>query len=102
LRALPNLNLPALLSGTGYPLRPELMESTFMLHAATGDPHLLSVGAALHQRLRDRNRVACGYASVGDVSTGQLEVGLWVEGLACLGDSAEPFLAICLFCVRCY
>ena len=33
-----------------------------------------SVGAALHQRLRDRNRVACGYASVGDVSTGQLEV----------------------------
>ena len=59
----------------GYPLRPELMESTFLLHAATGDPRLLSVGAALHKRLRDKNRVACGYASVGDVSTGQLEVG---------------------------
>ncbi|EFN53006.1 hypothetical protein CHLNCDRAFT_7049, partial [Chlorella variabilis] len=58
---------------TGYPLRPELMESTFLLHAASGDERLLGIGAALHQQLRDRNRVACGYASVGDVSTGQLE-----------------------------
>jgi hypothetical protein len=58
----------------GYPLRPELMESTFLLHSATGDPSLLAVGAALHQRLADKNRVACGYASVGDVTTGQLEV----------------------------
>lgn len=58
----------------GYPLRPELMESTFLLHAATGSPRLLTTGAALHARLRDANRVACGYASVGDVSTGQLEV----------------------------
>ena len=63
------------------------MESTFMLHAATGDPRLLSVGAALHQRLRDRNRVACGYASVGDVSTGQLEVG---GRAAALPHSARP------------
>ncbi|KAL4855837.1 Alpha-mannosidase I [Chlorella vulgaris] len=57
----------------GYPLRPELMESTFLLHSATRDPSLLAVGAALHQRLADNNRVACGYASVGDVTTGQLE-----------------------------
>ena len=58
-----------------------------MLHAATGDPRLLSVGAALHQRLRDRNRVACGYASVGDVSTGQLEVG---RAGSCPDHSARP------------
>ena len=57
------------------------MESTFLLHAASGDERLLGIGAALHQQLRDRNRVACGYASVGDVSTGQLEVGLgWRVG----------------------
>ncbi|KAL4439416.1 hypothetical protein ABPG77_008745 [Micractinium sp. CCAP 211/92] len=58
---------------SGYPLRPELMESTYLLHAAAGDPRLLAVGASLHARLRDKNRAACGYASVGDVGTGQLE-----------------------------
>lgn len=35
----------------------------------------LQIGAALHRRLRDKNRAACGYASVGDVSTG------WEAGL---------------------
>jgi hypothetical protein len=58
---------------TGYPLRPELMESTFLLHTATRNPRLLATGATLHARLRSANRVACGYASVGDVSTGHLE-----------------------------
>ena len=55
-----------------------------MLHAATGDPRLLAVGAALHRKLRDSNRVACGYASVGDVSTGQLEVRAARVGGGCL------------------
>lgn len=30
--------------GRGYPLRPELMESTYMLHSVTEDPYFLQVG----------------------------------------------------------
>ena len=54
----------------GYPLRPELMESTFLLHAATRDARLLRAGRALQATLVERNRARCGYASVADVATG--------------------------------
>ena len=54
----------------GYPLRPELMESTFMLYEATGDDAYPRAGLALQQRLLARNRVECGFAGVSDVTTG--------------------------------
>ena len=54
----------------GYPLRPELMESTFMLYEATGDDAYLRAGEALQARLQDRNRVECGFAGISDVTTG--------------------------------
>lgn len=62
------LNLIILVAG--YPLRPELMESTYLLYTATRDPRLLGLGASLLGRLRDKNAAKCGYASVQDVSTG--------------------------------
>lgn len=65
------------------------MESTYLLHAATGDPRLLGVGASLHARLRDKNRAACGYASVGDIGTGQLEVSC--RRLGALQDCAQSW-----------
>ncbi len=54
----------------GYPLRPELMESTFMLYEATGDDAYRRAGQALQQRLLARNKVECGFAGVSDVTTG--------------------------------
>jgi len=53
-----------------YPLRPELMESTFMLYEATGDGAYLRAGRALQQRLLARNKAECGFAGVSDVTTG--------------------------------
>ncbi|DBA72271.1 TPA: hypothetical protein ACH3X2_010653 [Trebouxia sp. C0005] len=65
----------------GYPLRPELMESTYLLYAATRDPTLLEVGRTLQATLAEGNKQKCGYAAVADVSTGELE------------DSMESFLS---------
>ncbi|DBB03198.1 TPA: hypothetical protein ACH3X1_000010 [Trebouxia sp. C0004] len=58
----------------GYPLRPELMESTYLLYAATRDPTLLEVGRTIQATLAEGNKQKCGYAAaVADVSTGELE-----------------------------
>lgn len=39
-----------MISIQGYPLRPELAESTFLLHAATGDAAYLAAGRELQVR----------------------------------------------------
>ncbi|CAL8470523.1 g10065 [Coccomyxa elongata] len=57
----------------GYPLRPELIESTYLLHAATGDGSYLEAGRLFQATLVERNKQKCGYASVADVATGALE-----------------------------
>jgi len=54
-----------------YPLRPELAESTYYLHRATGDPAYLTAGRDMVLSLR-RARARCGYARVADVATGEL------------------------------
>ncbi len=54
----------------GYPLRPELIESTYLLHAATGDGSYLEAGRLFQSTLVERNKQKCGYASVADVATG--------------------------------
>ena len=54
----------------GYPLRPELMESTFLLAAATGNASYLEAGRALQATLVDRAARRCGFASLVDVATG--------------------------------
>ena len=52
----------------GYPLRPELVESTLYLARATGDPHFLDVGRDMLASL-ERTRVPCGHAVIGDVES---------------------------------
>ncbi len=58
---------------TNYPLRPELIESTYLLHATTGKDELLHSSVRVLERLRDHTRVKCGHASVGDIGTSRLE-----------------------------
>ena len=55
------------------PLRPELAESIYHLYTATRDPALLSAAGALLDALNASSRVACGFASVADVTTGRLD-----------------------------
>ncbi|KAJ3081811.1 ER degradation-enhancing alpha-mannosidase-like protein 1, partial [Quaeritorhiza haematococci] len=56
-----------------YPLRPELIESTYMLYQATKNPYYLEVGATILNDLETYTRVRCGFASVQDVSAMRLE-----------------------------
>ncbi|KAL3149734.1 hypothetical protein ABBQ38_013560 [Trebouxia sp. C0009 RCD-2024] len=56
-----------------YPLRPELMESTFHLYQATQDTRYLDAGAAIIQALIQSNWVEGGWASVQSVHSMQLE-----------------------------
>ena len=55
-----------------YVLRPELMESTYMLYAATRDEEFVSLGSKLLKTLNERNRAVCGFAGIANVQTGQL------------------------------
>lgn len=55
----------------GYHLRPEHIESTYVLHAVTGNPQLLETAANIQQTLQQQNRVDCGYASIQSVNTGE-------------------------------
>jgi hypothetical protein len=56
-----------------YPLRPELAESAYFLYQATKHPKYLDMGRDIYWALQNVTRVEKGYASVKDVSTGQLE-----------------------------
>ena len=51
-----------------YPLRPELIESTYMLYKATGDVSYIAAGRDFLASLR-LLKTKCGYAHVADVST---------------------------------
>jgi len=57
----------------GYPLCPELIESTYFLYMHTRNGTFLEAGRRLQAALADNTRAACGYASVGDVVTGRLD-----------------------------
>eukprot|EP01065_Artemidia_motanka_P027204 TRINITY_DN32422_c0_g1_i1.p1 TRINITY_DN32422_c0_g1~~TRINITY_DN32422_c0_g1_i1.p1 ORF type:complete len:1227 (+),score=363.49 TRINITY_DN32422_c0_g1_i1:67-3681(+) len=59
--------------GPGYPLRPEMAESAWLLYRATKDPTYLRFGEELLQRINSTARTRCGYAAVKDVRTGKLE-----------------------------
>ena len=59
--------------GRDSPLRPEMAESTLALFRATGATRYLRAGADLLRALQKKSKVPCGYASVGDVSTGVLD-----------------------------
>jgi len=58
-----------------YPLRPELAESAYALHAVTGGsvPAFRRVGAAMVATLSSRCAAPCGFAALADVATGARE-----------------------------
>ncbi|XP_024022968.1 alpha-mannosidase I MNS4 [Morus notabilis] len=50
-----------------YPLRPELIESTYWLYKATRDPRYLDVGRDMVASLQYSARCPCGYCHISDV-----------------------------------
>lgn len=51
----------------GYPLRPEIVESAFFLHRATGDSRWRVMGKALFEDFVEHCRSEVGYAALADV-----------------------------------
>ncbi|KAF3645513.1 hypothetical protein FXO38_19606, partial [Capsicum annuum] len=50
-----------------YPLRPELIESTYWLYKATRDPRYLDAGRDMLTSLQYGARCTCGYCHISDV-----------------------------------
>ncbi|KAL1409592.1 hypothetical protein Q8F55_003585 [Vanrija albida] len=55
---------------TGWPGRPEFIESTYYLFKATGDPFYLRVGVRVFEDIMRRTKAKCGFSSLQDVVTG--------------------------------
>ena len=56
-----------------YPLRPELIESTYLQYRATADRSWLLAGREFLLSLETHTRTSCGYATVKDVMKRELE-----------------------------
>ncbi|XP_022098761.1 ER degradation-enhancing alpha-mannosidase-like protein 1 [Acanthaster planci] len=50
-----------------YPLRPELVESTYLLYQATQNPFYLHVGSDILESLEMYTKASCGYATLHNV-----------------------------------
>ncbi|XP_072050977.1 ER degradation-enhancing alpha-mannosidase-like protein 1 [Amphiura filiformis] len=50
-----------------YPLRPELVESTYLLYQATQNPFYLHVGSEILEGLNKHTKAKCGYATLHNV-----------------------------------
>lgn len=55
----------------GYQLRPESIESNFILSSMTKDPRYLDAARRIQSILNTHNRVKCGFAPVSNVTTGE-------------------------------
>ena len=56
-----------------YPLRPEYIESGYLLYSDTNDSQYMESIAAFHETLRNSTRARCGFASISNVQSGQQE-----------------------------
>uniref|UniRef100_A0A646QIG4 alpha-1,2-Mannosidase n=1 Tax=Hemiscolopendra marginata TaxID=943146 RepID=A0A646QIG4_9MYRI len=56
-----------------YPLRPELIESTYLLYQATKNPFYLHVGKDILKSLNNHTKAKCGYATIHNVLDKSLE-----------------------------
>ncbi|XP_015787790.1 ER degradation-enhancing alpha-mannosidase-like protein 1 isoform X1 [Tetranychus urticae] len=56
-----------------YPLRPELIESTYLLYQATKNPFYLHVGRDILYSLNNHTKAECGYATIHNVQDKSLE-----------------------------
>ncbi len=52
-----------------YPLRPELIETTYMLYQATKNPYYLRVGESILNDLIQYSKTPCGFVGIKDVRT---------------------------------
>lgn len=59
--------------GSRYPLRPELIESTFYMHEATNDSSWLRAGAHFVHSIQKHSKTKCGYATIADIETKEQE-----------------------------
>ncbi|WVN90106.1 uncharacterized protein L203_105341 [Cryptococcus depauperatus CBS 7841] len=57
----------------GWPGRPEFIESTYYLYQATKDSFYLRVGERILADLTRRTKTRCGFATITNVLTGELE-----------------------------
>jgi hypothetical protein len=75
--------------GKDSPLRPELIESNYYLYTASRDPSYLH-RAATHMRALNRDsRVACGFASVADITVTLPEYHSTENNINSAGDQKE-------------
>ncbi|KAE9552597.1 hypothetical protein FO519_004179, partial [Halicephalobus sp. NKZ332] len=58
---------------SGYPLRPEMIESMMYVYRATKDPTYLHSAAAMVEAMEHGTKTPCGYATVKDVNDYTLE-----------------------------
>jgi len=56
-----------------YPLRPEYIESGYLLYSDTNDSQYMESIASFHETLRNSTRARCGFASISNVQSGQQE-----------------------------
>lgn len=71
------LDLPTWRAGKGvtnafYPLRPELIESTYYQYRATGDRSWLLAGKIFLESIFNYTRTGCGFASIANIATMEL------------------------------
>jgi len=68
-----------------YPLRPELIESTYHQYRTTKDRSWLAAGEMFLVSLEENTHTECGYASVSNLETMEVSIGislsLRLEGL---------------------
>ncbi|WVQ76473.1 hypothetical protein IAR50_006141 [Cryptococcus sp. DSM 104548] len=57
----------------GWPGRPEFAESTYYLYQATRDPMYLKVGQRVLQDLTRKTKTSCGFATIKNILTGEME-----------------------------
>ncbi|CAD5230317.1 unnamed protein product [Bursaphelenchus okinawaensis] len=55
-----------------HPLRPEFLESTYLLYRATKDPHYLEVAKSVMDSMNQHVRVKCGFSALKDVRSMEL------------------------------
>lgn len=52
-------------------MRPELIESTYLLHSITGDSQYLKAGRALQETIAIKTMQQCGFATIADLASGK-------------------------------
>ncbi|MBX3288670.1 MAG: glycoside hydrolase family 47 protein [Acidobacteria bacterium] len=60
----------------GYPLRPEIIESTYILYQLTKDPKYLAMGKKIWEDFKEHCRTDVGYAHLKDVITKEKNDGM--------------------------